>query len=814
MLSRPLMLAAVSLMLGALGLRGQAAPGRLTVQVDRPGVKISPTFNGLMIEDISHSIDGGLYAELIQNRAFSDNPNTPVHWSVVQDSGGTGTITLDKDNLVPGTALTHCLRLDITAAGVGKRVGAANDGYWGIPSFPNTTYRASFYAKAAPNFTGPLTASIESNDGQSITASILHPFIGPGWKKYTFTLTTGSHVPVSASNRFVISAQSPGTLWLSQVSLMPPTYRGRPNGARIDLMEKLAGMHARFIRLPGGNYLEGMTMAGRFDWKKTIGDVSQRPGHQNPWGYYSDDGFGLLEYLEWCEDLHMQPVLAVWAGYTLNGKFIPAGPGLTPYVQDALDEIEYVTGGTNTKWGARRVADGHSAAFPLTYVEISNEDGRPSYNSRFAQFFDAIKAKYPKLKIIATSNVTSRKADVVDEHYYLSAAEMAAGSGRYDAYPRTGPKIFVGEWATVEGNPTPTMQAALGDAAWLTGLERNSDLVVLESYAPLLVNVNPGAAQWGTNLIGLNALRSYNSPSYYVQQMFAANTGDVVLPVTVTPEATAPPPAVPLPRGRIGVATWATQAEFKDISVTQGGKTLYQKNFAAGDADWTLGAGQWQVQDGVLRQTSDATDCRADAGDANWADYTYSLKARKLSGREGFLISFHEQDGGNRVWWNLGGWGNSHSALQTFRNGIPQEIGASPTMIETGRWYDIKIEVQGRRIRCFLDGKLLTDIVDTPPSPPAPLYAAASRDLKTGDILLKVVNTSALTQRLQVDLRGAKGIAKSAVATALAGEPGDVNSLEAPEKVAPKTLTVNGIGSSFAQDFPAHSVTALRIHAR
>ena len=735
-LSRSFALAAVGLLLGTLAMRGGAEQGHLIVKVDQPGVKISPTFNGLMIEDISHSIDGGLYGELIQNRVFKDNANDPVHWSTVQDGGGTGAITLDHDNPVPGTVLTSSLRLDITTAGAGQRVGAANDGYWGIPSFPSTTYRASFYAKAAPGFTGPLTVSIESNDGQTVSAKATVPAIGADWKKYTVTLTTASGVAVSDANRFIISAQTPGTFWLSQVSLMPPMYHNRANGARVDLMEKLAGMHPRFLRMPGGNYLEGNTIAERFDWKKTIGDISQRPGHQDPWGYRSNDGFGLLEYLEWSEDLHMQPVLAVFAGFALRGEHIPAGPGLAPFVQDALDEIEYVTGGPNTKWGARRVADGHPAPFPLTYVEIGNEDffdRSGSYSGRYAQFYDAIKAKYPKLQMIATMGVKGHVTDVVDDHYYRSAAEMARDATHYDGYDRKGPKIFVGEWASVEGKPTPTMQAALGDAAWLTGLERNSDLVVLESYAPLLVNVNPRASQWDTNLIGLNAVGSFNSPSYYVQQMFAANTGDTVLPATLV-QPTAEGVEVPLPKGRIGVGTWATQAEFKDILVTQNGKTLYQKDFANGDADWTLGAGQWQTQAGVLRQSGADTDARALAGDTSWGDYTYTLKARKLSGAEGFLISFHVRDDGTRIWWNIGGWGNARTALQRFTGGAMREIGSVPVTVETGRWYDIKIEVQGRQIRCYLDGKLITDTVDEPANAPDPLYAAASRDTKTGDI--------------------------------------------------------------------------------
>ena len=810
-------LAASSLAMSLLPVSGQSGPGRMTVKVDQPGVKISPTFNGLMIEDISHSIDGGLYGELIQNRDFKNDANNPVHWAIVQTGGGEGTIALDSDNPVPGTALTKCLRLEVSKTGAGMTVGAANDGYWGIPNFPNQLYHASFYAKCAAGTSCSLTAGLQSTDGTKAQSQSQTVKISSTWTKYTLTLKTRNASPVTTDNRFVLTANAPGTVWLSQVSLMPPLYKNRPNGARVDLMNSLAGMRPRFLRLPGGNYLEGNTIAERFDWKKTIGDISQRPGHQDPWGYRSNDGFGLLEYLEWAEDLHMQPVLAVFAGFALQGEHIPAGDGLTPYVQDALDEIEYVTGSAATKWGARRVSDGHPAPFPLTYVEVGNEDffdRSGSYDARYSQFYDAIKAKYPKMQIIATMGIKGHVADVVDDHYYRSAAAMARDSTHYDGYSRTGPKIFVGEWASVEGNPTPTLQAALGDAAWLTGLERNSDLVVLESYAPLLVNVNPGAKQWDTNLIGLSALGSYNSPSYYVQAMFAANTGDVVLPVTVVQPTTPVGAVEPLPRGSVGVGTWATEAEFKDVSVTQGGKTLYQKDFATGDADWTLGRGQWSVQDGALRQSSDAVDCRASVGDSGWGDYTYTLKARKISGKEGFLIQFHLQDDGTRIWWNIGGWGNTRSALQRYNNGALREIGSVPVTVEDNRWYNIKIEVQGRSIRCSLDGKLITETTDTPPSAPDPFYAAASRDLKTGDVLLKVVNTGETPQALRIDLSGARGIGRSATATVLTGEAGDVNSMASPRKVAPKTFTINGIGASFTPTFPAHSVTVLRVNAR
>ena len=246
------------------------------------------------------------------------------------------------------------------------------------------------------------------------------------------------------------------------------------------------------------------------------------------WTYRSSDGMGLLEFLDWCEDLRMQPVLAVFAGLTLDRRptasATPPGPALQPFVQDALDEIEYATGGPDTRWGAMRARNGHPDPFPLNYVEIGNEDyfdKTGSYDGRFAQFYDAIKAKYPRLRLIATAKVTTRTPDVQDDHYYRQAMQFYADAVyHYDRYSRKGPKIFVGEWATRESEvvPTPNLKAALGDAAWMTGMERNSDLIVMASYAPLLVNVTPAppggpkpwpGMQWRVNLIGYDAMGGY-----------------------------------------------------------------------------------------------------------------------------------------------------------------------------------------------------------------------------------------------------------------------------------------------------------------
>src|SRR6185437_3052421 len=244
------------------------------------------------------------------------------------------------------------------------------------------------------------------------------------------------------------------------------------------------------------------------------------------------------------------PVLAVYAGYSLHGQHVNPGADLEPYVQDALDEIEYVSGSTDTKWGGQRAKDGHAEPFKLTYVEIGNEDWfdrSGSYDQRFAQFAKAIRQKYPDLKLIATAPVKTEKPDVLDEHYYVratdnfkeaahydpsredSATARKWEGGRYDRADRNGPKIFVGEWATREGTPTPNMGAALGDAVWMTGLERNSDLIVMSTYAPLLVNVNTGGMQWETDLIGYDAASSYGSPAYYAQAMFASHVGDHTL---------------------------------------------------------------------------------------------------------------------------------------------------------------------------------------------------------------------------------------------------------------------------------------------
>ena len=511
----------------------QAAPATLTIDANKPLHPVSPMLYGMMTEEINYSYDGGLYAEMVRNRSFTDRGWAGIgHWNL--DSTGTAHATAKYDaETGPTEALPGSMRIDVTQADAANPAGVRNDGWWGMPLQPNTTYSGSLYAKTEG--TGSIGVSLVSDVTGQAVATATVPGVSSAWKQYSFTLKTGSLAP-SALNHLLLSFPQSGKVWIDLVSLFPPTYKNRANGNRPDLMEMMAAMHPKFLRLPGGNYLEGDQIDERFDWKQTLGPLADRPTHRSPWNYQSTDGMGLLEFLEWTEDLKIEPVLAVYAGYSLKGDYIHPGPMLTPFVDDALDEIEFVTGSTKTRWGAVRAKLGHPAPFPLQYVEVGNEDNfdrSGSYEGRYAQFYKAIKAKYPRLQIIATTPVKRMQPDVIDDHYYKRADEFFDMLHHYDDMPRTGSKIFVGEWATREGSPTTNLGAALGDAAFMTSMERNSDLIVMAAYAPLFVNVNPGGMQWESDLIGYTAANSYGSPGYYAQCLFGEFLGTEVSTTTL-----------------------------------------------------------------------------------------------------------------------------------------------------------------------------------------------------------------------------------------------------------------------------------------
>jgi alpha-N-arabinofuranosidase len=517
----------------------------LSIDASHPAAQVSPTLYGIMSEEINHAWDGGLYAELIANRTPQPprRPGRPPqNWILIEHGTSEAALGVEPAS-GPSTALPASLKLDVTSADARSTAGFFNTGYWGIPVRPSTTYRGSFYAKSDTPALGAITVRLVENQTGAVAATTTVAALDADWKRYTFTLKTGPTTSTSSNYRIEFLVAHPGSAWFALLSLFPPTWHDQPNGFRPDLMDKVAALHPKFLRFPGGNFLEGQHLNEHFDWKQTVGPLVDRPGHQAPWMYRSTDGMGLLEMLTWCEDLHMEPLLAVFSGYALDQTHINPGKDLEPYVQDALDEIEYVTGDASTRWGAMRARDGHPAPFPLHYVEIGNEeyhDPSGTYDARFAQFYKAIKQDHPQLQIVASAPVTSTRPDILDDndreahrHFYRTATQFFHDVHRYDSYDRNGTKILVGEWATREGTPTTNLGAALGDAAWMTGLERNSDIVVMASYAPLFVNVSPFAMQWEGDLIGFDALTSYGSPSYYAQVMFSTHLGDQILATTL-----------------------------------------------------------------------------------------------------------------------------------------------------------------------------------------------------------------------------------------------------------------------------------------
>ncbi len=785
-------LLAAMLLLASPALFAQAT---ITVDTVKPGHAVSPLLWGIFFEDINLSADGGIYPELVRNRSFEDAAR-PEYWRLLNGTNGTSSMAIDSS--VPLNPVNrHSLRVNVDGA-----FTLENEGYWGMNILKGDGYVLKFAARATNGFTGPLKVRLVGTNGMELAQGEISG-LGGHWKYHTLDLVAQGGDPKA---NLQLSATGQGTLFLDMVSLMPKkTWKN--HGLRVDLAEALAALHPAFLRFPGGNWVEGDDRAHMYRWKTTIGDIDSRIPLWNTWGYNTTQGLGFFEYLQMCEDLGAEPLFCINDGMTLHDS-IPLNE-MGPWIQDALDAIEYANGPTNSVWGSLRAKAGHPAPFNLKYMEIGNENGGPDYVQRWPLLANAIRAKYPAMHLIMTTDLRGRpypktpKPDIVDEHYYESAESFMWRANQYDHYDRNGPKIFIGEYAVTQNAGKGNLYAALGEAAFMTGMERNSDIVVMASYAPLFVNLNHRA--WNPDLINFDSSRWYGLPSYYVQQMFSRNTGDVTLPIAVD----APPLNPGAGSGAIGVGTWKTQAEFKDVQVTRpDGKILFTSDFSKNSDGWRLlGNGNWRVADGALRQTSGNENIRAIAGDKSWRDYTLTLKARKLGGDEGFLILFHVNDDSAKNWWNIGGWGNSSDGIEQDNHIITQ----TPGHIETGRWYDIRVEVKGTHVRCFLDGRLVHDIDSKPLES---LYASATHDRKTGDIILKVVNASTNVMGTDIKLRMRK-VPKTVFpgkAIVLTGSsPLEENSLDAPKRISPQTTRFKYQGDNLHWMFPGNSVTVLRL---
>ena len=778
----------------------------LTVHADRPGPKISPSLYGIFFEEINHAGDGGLYAELIRNRSFEES-SQPVHWRMVKEGMVDAEMAIDSLYSVSEKNEKY-LKIKVLLALEGH-IGIANSGYWGIAVTKGSSYDCSLYAMALDGLNKAVTVVLEAPDDRILASATLGG-ISSDWKKLSAVLTVSDDCP---NARFMIRILEPGMLFLDMVSLFPKhTFRDRRNGLRPDLAGMLMNLRPAFVRFPGGCWVEGDNLRLAYRWKETIGDIANRRYQYNLWQYHSTNGLGFHEYLQMCEDLGADPLFVINAGMSHNG-FVPL-KDMRPWVQDALDALEYANGSAESRWGALRVRNGHPVPFNLQYMEIGNENGGPIYDERYALFHDAIKAKYPNVQLIANvwgGYPKNRPVSIIDEHYYASSRFFIDNATKYDSYDRKGPKVYVGEYAVTQGCGNGNLRAALGEAAFMTGMERNSDVVVMSSYAPLFANVND--KKWNPDLINFNATDVYGTPSYYVQEMFSRNRGDVILPIDLEVEAT-PPEVLPARNGKVGVGTWNTQSEFRDIKVVKDGQTLYASDFETGAKEWTPVGGEWKLVDGYLRQAAGGSNRRAVTGDSAWSDYTYTLKARKLGGAEGFLILFSVKSGEDFVWWNIGGWGNTRHAIEVGSDGGKSIAGKEVTgSVETGRWYDVRVELKGQNVKCYLDGNLIHDLTydDTEPKS---LHVVAGRQISSGDIILKIVNVSKYAVATAMKLKGVASVSPSATSVLLtSSDVRDENSLEEPRKVVPKRLSVDGISENFKYVFAPHSITVLRLNA-
>lgn len=782
----------LGVLFGSLAVSAMASAATINVQTDKPGHKIAPTLWGVFFEDINLSADGGIYPEQVRNRSFED-AEKPEFWNFANVGDGKSEAAIDLGRPLNAFNKRH-LRVKLDGA-----FTLENGGYYGMGIIKGEryTFRAALRGE---NFSGPLTIKVISADGKEITSGEIKG-ISEGWKYLSLDLTATDG---DTKAKLQISASGKGVLFLDMVSLLPKqTWKN--NGLRPDLAEAMDALKPTLFRFPGGCWVEGDTMDKAYDWKKTIGNIDARTPLWNIWQYNATHSIGYHEYLQMAEDLGAEPLFCINVG--MSHKEIVPMDQMGRWVQDALDALEYANGPTNTFWGGLRAKNGHPAPFNMKFLEIGNENGTEAYNERWAVFHHAIKAKYPDVQLIANDwqgNIPKHpKPDLVDEHYYNTPEFFMNQAHRYDTYDRTGPKIFVGEYAVTRNTGKGNLRGAIGEAAFMTGIERNSDVVTMAAYAPLFCNANH--KRWPVNLINFDSTRWFGIPSYYVQKLFSEHRGDTVLPTTVevgTIEEQAP-------TGAIGVGTWNTSAEFKDLRVTApDGKVLFTSDFSQSSEGWKLlGDGsQWSVQDGVLKQTAEREFIRAIAGDKSWADYTITLKARKISGQEGFLILFHINDDEDRVWWNIGGWNNTQHALE-----LGETLDGKRGRIEPNRWYDIKVEVKGASVKCSLDGRVIHDIKNTLAVTRA-VYASAVRDTKNSEIIVKVVNTAATASEMEINLKGAKKLAASANAIVLTSDsPRDENTLEEPTKVAPQHTTIPVSGSKIKHAFPGNSFTVIRV---
>jgi alpha-L-arabinofuranosidase len=808
----------------------------VTVAPKADGPAIDNSMYGVFLEDINFAADGGLYAELVRNRSFefqrADNASyTPMTaWTPVSEEGGSGTATTVDDAARLNERNRTYLKLALTSAN-GGRYGVTNAGYnTGVAVKAGEKYQFSVWARSDAAAGTPLSVSLRDAAGAPLAVTERLTVRGDTWTKYTTKVTA---TRTSDLGRLTVYGGGTGTLRMDMVSLFPrETYKGRANGLRRDLAEKVEALNPGFLRFPGGclvntgshsayDAASNFPRARSYQWKDTVGPVETRATNNNFWGYNQTYGLGYYEYFQFAADIGAMPLPVVPAMVTGCGQNRATDdPALLQrHIQDTLDLVEFANGPTTSTWGKLRADMGHPEPFGLTHIGVGNEENLPdAYFANFEKFRAAIAAKYPQIVVVGNSGPDdtgstfdslwaknkAAKVDMVDEHYYNSPAWFLQNNARYDGYDRSGPKVFLGEYASLDSK----LSNALSEAAYMTGLERNADVVKMASYAPLLANIDH--VQWKPDLIWFDNDESWGSTNYQMQKLFMNNVGDRVVKSTVAGKVAAAKPIT----GAIGLSTWATAATYDDVKVTApDGNVLFSDDFSAGAQQWSPVAnrGTWSVANGAYQQTdAGAQDTLVKAGNITATDYDLTLKATKRSGAEGFLVAFGVQQTGDFYWWNLGGWNNTQGAVEKSVGGAKELVLAKPNNVTTGTTYDLKVSVRGTKVTLFLNGQEWASFNDNKVS--EPFAQVVTNDDKSGEIIVKVVNAQDTAALTKIDL-GSRKVAPTAKMTVITGDPGEQNTRTA-EPIQPVASTVSGISSSFTRTFPANSVTFLRIRTR
>lgn len=776
----------------------------LVVRADQPKHAIPRSLWGIFFEEINHAGEGGLLAELLRNRSFEEPPADGADAAASIPGWFRGDGALLERTTGPHASAPTAVRLH------GRM---HSEGHFGIAVRAQERLNVRLDAKRVGEVV--VTIALETRDGRRI-AEVKPDRIGEAWGS-----TMDALVPTETCTdaRFVVSTEGSGDLHIDLLSLTPAsTWRG--HGLRNDLAELIADLKPAFVRFPGGCYVEGGDLLrDAFRWPTTVGDIATRPGHRNAaWGYWSTDGLGFHEYLQWCEDLGAEPLFVVNCGLS-HKESVPLDQ-LGPWIQEALDALEYANGSQETRLGAMRADNGHPAPFGLRLIEIGNENGmfgdadgtfggsRSQYTERYKAFHAAIRAKHPDVAIIANTRIDA-PADFIDDHFYNTPGWFWQNAGMYDRVDRRGTPIYVGEFAVTQGCGLGNLDAALAEAAFMTGLERNSDLVRMASYAPLLVHTRD--RRWNPDLIVFDQSRAYGTPSYWVQALFAQYRAERLLPVEL------PPLPLTQPTGSVGIGAWNTEAEFMDITLTLPGESPRR----IGDVPYRESTGPWQSSGGVhsIRSAGEGHLAIFELPElAGVADYTLSLKARKLAGREGFLIAFHAANSKELTWWNIGGWDNSLHAIERtsggrvrLGTGVPV-AGPGGGPIETNRWYDLIVECKDGRARCLIDGRVIHDL-DVRQA--ARVAAVAGRVETSGDLIVKIVNGTEAPLPLALAVREAAGdlarFSRGEIVVLTGPTLAAENTFDSPTAIAPRRQTMQSGALPLSLECAPRSLTIVRL---